>query len=167
MKHTTRRALVALAAATICAPTAYALQEVPPGGLPTASMYGSAVLPELDGVVSWKTLATVEPVKQSGKIVNQFGPGILALDGKQVRLQGFMMPMDIGESQRHFLISAAPPSCPFCLPAGPEAVVEVFAAKPVRYSPEPIFMSGKFSLVKADPSGLLYRLNDASEFKVR
>ena len=107
MKIKVRHAFVALAAATMCAPTAYALRDVPPGGLPTASMYGSTVLSELDGVVSWKTLATVEPVKQSGKIVNQFGPGILALDGKQIRLQGFMMPMDIGASQRHFLIGSA------------------------------------------------------------
>ena len=45
--------------------------------------------------------------------------------------------------------------------------MEVFAAKPVAFSTEPIFMTGKFSLVKADPSGLLYRLSDASEFKVR
>jgi hypothetical protein len=164
--RTTLSAVVAIATLSI-APVALSLSDVPPGGLPSATTYGSMLLPELDGVVSWKTLALVEPVKEQNKIVPKFDSKVLALDGKQVRLQGFMLPMDLGEAQRHFLISAAPPHCPFCMPAGPEAVVEVFARKAITFSMEPIFVSGKLSLVKSDASGLLYRLNDADQFKTK
>ena len=155
------------AAGILAAPPSFAWSDVPPQGLPSATIYGSTLLPETDGVVSWKTLGLVEPVKEGGKIVPRFDPHILALDGTEVRLQGFMLPMDIGDAQRHFLISAAPPHCPFCLPAGPEAVVEVFARKPVSFSMEPIFVSGKFALVKSDPSGLLYRLSEADQVRAR
>ena len=135
--------------------------NIPPTGLPSASVYSATMLPELDGVVSWRTLGEVEPVKRDGKMVPQFSGRILGLDGKLVRVQGFILPMDLGESQRHFLISAVPPHCPFCLPAGPDAVVEVFARKPIGYSMEPILVSGKLAVLTSDPSGLLYRLTDA------
>ena len=76
------------------------------------------LLPERDGVVSWKTLAQVEPVKKDGKIVPEFSRDILALDRKDVKVQGFMIPLDVGEKQKRFLIAAVPPHCSFCLPAG-------------------------------------------------
>jgi len=147
---------------------AFALSTgVPMSGLPSASMYGASVLPQAEGVVAWTTLAAVEPVKQGDKIVPRFSPAILALDGTQVRVQGFMIPMDLGDAQKHFLVSAAPPHCPFCLPAGPEAIVEVFAEKPVQFSMEPIVVSGKLALVKSDPSGLLYRMTRAEHVSLR
>jgi hypothetical protein len=92
--------------------------------------------------------------------VLQFSKGILGLDAKSVRVQGFILPLDVSEQQHHFLLSAVPPHCPFCMPAGPEAIVEVFSKKPVEYSIEPIIVSGKFAVLKNEPSGLLYRLTE-------
>lgn len=141
--------------------------NIPPAGLPSASLYSATVLPELDGVVSWKTLGEVEPIKRDGKMVPQFSGKILGLDGQQVRVQGFVLPMDLGESQKHFLISAVPPHCPFCMPAGPEAIVEVLAKEPVIYAFEPIIVSGRFAVLKEDPSGVLYRLTEAEPIPTR
>ena len=141
--------------------------NVPPAGLPSASSYSTTLLPEMDGVLSWKTLGEVEPVTHDGKVVPQFSSKILGLDGKSVRVQGFILPMDLGEKQKHFLISAVPPHCPFCMPAGPDAIVEVYTRKPVAYSMEPILVAGTFAVLANDPSGVLYRLTDAEPVAVR
>jgi hypothetical protein len=118
-------------------------------------------LPELKGVVSWKTLAEVTPVKQKDRFVPQFSPKITALDNKEVRLQGFMMPLDLGERQKNFILSSSAPSCAFCLPGGPDAIVEVQAKTPVKYGFEPVVLSGKLTVLRDDPTGLYYRLTDA------
>jgi len=118
-------------------------------------------LPELKGVVSWKTLADVKPVKEKDRFVPQFSKDITVLDKKEVKLQGFMMPLDTGEKQTRFLLVALPPSCAFCLPGGPEQMVEVVAKNPVKYGFDPIILSGKLAVLKDDPMGLYYRLTDA------
>ena len=135
--------------------------NIPATGLPSAADYSSSILPEIDGVVSWRTLAQVEPVKQGNKMVPQFSKDILGLDRKDVRIYGFIIPLDMGADQKHFLISAVPPHCPFCLPAGPDALVEVHAKKALSYGFEPIVVAGKFAVLKNDPAGVLYRMTDA------
>ena len=67
------------------------------------SQYSDKPLPEMKGVVSWKTLAEVTPVRQKDCFVPQFSKEINALDKKEVKLQGFMMPLDMGEKQKRFL----------------------------------------------------------------
>ena len=134
---------------------------IPQAGLPTAPQYSASLLPEMAGVVPWRTLAKVEPVKRDGKMFPEFDKEVLSLDQRKIKIQGFILPMDLGEKQKHFLISAVPPHCPFCLPAGPDAVVEVLANKPVAYGLEPIVMEGKLAVLKDDPSGVLYRMTDA------
>jgi len=125
------------------------------------SPYLDKPLPELKGVVSWKTLAEVTPVKQKDRFVPQFSKGVAALDQKEIKLQGFMMPLDMGEKQKRFLLVAMPPSCAFCLPGGPDQLVEVVAKNPVKYGFDPIVISGKFVVLKDDLTGLYYRLTDA------
>jgi uncharacterized protein len=144
-----------------CALSAAALTTVDPAGLPSANDYSSTLLPEMSGVVSWKTLGQVEPVKRGDRMVAEFGKAILALDQQSVRILGFMMPLDAAQQQRHFLLSAVPASCPYCMPSGPEAIVEVVSKQPVKYGFEPVLMMGKLSVLKNDPSGLLYRITDA------
>lgn len=122
-------------------------------------------LPELPGVVAWKTLANVQPVKQSDKVVPQFDKAVLALDKKEVKLQGFMMPLEAGERQKHFILTALPPSCGFCMPGGAESVVEVRSKQPIKYTVEPVLLTGKLSVLRDDPTGLYYRLVDAAPTK--
>ena len=118
-------------------------------------------LPESTGVVSWKTLAEVTPVKQKDTFVPSFSRGITQLDKKEVKLQGFMMPLEVGERQKNFILTSTPPGCAFCMPGGPDAIVEVQAKTPIKYGFEPVVLSGKFSVLKDDPTGLYYRLTDA------
>jgi len=157
-----RSTFALFAAAVVLAASAAAVTtDIPQTGLPAAGDYSATLLPERSGVVSWRTLAQVQPVKQNGKMVAEFSKEILVLDKKDVRVQGFIIPLDMGDKQKRFLLSAVPPHCPFCLPAGPDAVVEVTAKTPVKYGFEPIVVTGKFAVLKDDPSGVLYRLTDA------
>ena len=157
---------LALAVAALLAAQAHAVTNVPAGGLPTASDYSTQLLPERADVVSWRTLAQVTPVKQGNRMVPEFGKDVLALDRKDTRVQGFMIPLDVGDKQKRFLLTAVPSHCSFCLPAGPDALVEVVAKTPVKYTFEPIVVAGRFAVLKDDSTGLLYRLSDASQVEV-
>jgi hypothetical protein len=90
-----------------------------------------------------------------------YGDVIEALDGQEVKLMGFLFPLEGGIEHARFLLTAWPPSCPFCLPAGPSQMVEVFCAEPIAYSEGAIVIAGRFELLHDDPSGLYYRLHDA------
>jgi uncharacterized protein len=122
----------------------------------------SQFLKDKPGFTSWRTLARVELVKRGTKMVPSFDNAINGLDGKSIKVQGFMIPLDIGDKQRRFLLVAAPPHCSFCLPAGPDAMIEVRAKSDVRYGFEAVGLSGKFQVLKDDPAGLFYRLTEAS-----
>ena len=152
---------IAAVAAGAALPAGAVTSDIPQAGLPTANDYSQTLLPERAGVVSWRTLSQVQPVKQNGKMVAEFSKEILGLDKKDVRVQGFIIPLDIGDKQKRFLLTAVPPHCAFCLPAGPDGVVEVVAKTPVKYGFEPIVVSGRFAVLKDDPNGVLYRLTDA------
>lgn len=125
------------------------------------SPFAGKPLPELKGVVSWKTLNDVKTVKQKDRFMPEFGKSVVVLDKKEIRLQGFMMPLDMGEKQKRFILAALPPTCSYCLPGGPEQMVEVQAKTPVKYGFEPIVVSGRFTVLRDDAMGLYYRLTDA------
>jgi hypothetical protein len=120
-------------------------------------------LPERKDVVSWKTLAQVELIKQKDRYVPQFSSNVAALDKKEVKIQGFMMPLETGDRQSHFVLSAMPTTCSFCLPGGPESMVEIKTKKPVKYTFEPIVMTGRLAVLKDDPTGVFYRIVDATQ----
>ncbi len=132
--------------------------HVPPPNAPPAMQQ----LTDIKGVVSWNTLAKVKQIKTKDRILPEFSKEIVALNDKEVKVQGFMMPLSAGDKQTHFLISVMPQTCSFCLPAGPEGVVEVKAKTPVKYTFEPVIVSGKMTILKEDPMGLYYRLTDAT-----
>jgi hypothetical protein len=155
------RRLVAASVIGLALPALALDGSVPAEGLPSASVFSARLLPDRPGLVSWKTLASIESVNEGSRIVPRFSKEILALDKQRVRVQGFVLALDLGQQQTHFLITAVPPHCQYCLPAGPDAIVEVFAKTPVRYGIEPIILDGKLAVLKSDPSGVLYRLTEA------
>ena len=149
----TKLILVALALAF----PALAQHQPPPGADPSQFK----PLEERKDVVSWKLLAQVELVKMKDRYVPQFAQSVAALDQKEVKIQGFMMPLQTGERQSHFVLAAMPVTCSFCLPGGPESLVEVKTKRPVKYTFDPITVSGKLSVLKDDPTGVFYRITDA------
>ena len=122
-------------------------------------------LPERKDVVSWKVFSQVELVKQKDRYVPKFAPNVAALDQKEVKVQGFMMPLQTGDKQTHFVLTAMPQSCAFCMPGGPESMVEIKTKTPVKYTFDPVVVSGKLTILKDDPTGIFYRIVDATPTK--
>ena len=150
-----------LALLSILAFPAIAQHQVPQGADPSAFQ----PLPERKDVVSWKTLAQVELVKAKDRYVPQFASTVTALDQKQVKMQGFMLPLQMGDKQSHFVLAAMPQTCSFCMPGGPESMVEVKMKTPVKYTFDAVVLSGKLAVLKDDPTGIFYRLTDAEPAK--
>jgi len=149
----TKAFLLALALAFPAA----AQHQLPPGADPSQFK----PLTERKDLLSWKLLAQVDLVKMKDRYVPQFAQAIAALDQKEVKVQGFMMPLQMGDKQTHFVLSSMPQTCAFCMPGGPESLVEVKTKRPVKYSFEPVIVTGKLSVLKDDPTGVFYRILDA------
>jgi hypothetical protein len=136
-------------------------EQAPPPGAPGATPQALKPLEERKDVVSWKLFAQVELVRVKDRFVPQFSSGVAALDKKEVKVQGFMMPLEMGDKQTHFILAALPQTCAFCLPGGPEQMVEIRSKVPVKYTFEPIVVSGRLAVLKDDPTGVFYRLTEA------
>jgi len=130
-----------------------------------AAIFLVALIPaaaeEESTIVSWDTLAQVSVTRQKDRFVAQFSKQILTLDKREVKLKGFMMPLERGLAQKHFLLTMEPPDGDFCMPGNAEQFAEVLAKEPVKVPSDAIVVSGTFSLVQDDYGGLLYRLTDA------
>ncbi len=143
-----------------------------PAGLATGTGAGVhspnspiAPLPMRADVVPWAVLTDITTKTEKNKITPVFTRSQMALNQKSQRLQGFMMPLEPGEKQRHFLLTSVPMSCGFCTPGGPESMVEVRTKTPVKYTLEPVVVEGKFAVLSDDPYGLYYRITDAASVK--
>jgi hypothetical protein len=112
--------------------------------------------------VPWDTLAQVQLVPERNIYLPRFADAVLKLDAREVKLQGFMLPLNAGEKQTHFVLTASPSECGFCISSGPEAMVEVKAKTGFKYSIDAVMVKGRLELVKNDPgAGVFYRLHDA------
>jgi uncharacterized protein len=119
-----------------------------------------------DGVIGWDVLGEMDvEVEVLGPLRSVFHVDyterVKALDGQEVRIMGFLYPLEGGMRHARFLLTAWPPSCPFCLPAGPSQMVEVLCEEPVEFSEGAILMAGTLSVLEDDPSGMYYRMDNA------
>jgi hypothetical protein len=124
-----------------------------------------APLPERADVLPWSMLTDVKTKAVKNRLLPAFPAQVQALNDKTQRIQGFMMPLDPGEKQKHFLLSSVPLTCSFCTPGGPESMVEVKTKTPVKYSMEPVTVEGRFAVLNDDSYGLYYRITDAVSVK--
>ena len=116
---------------------------------------------EMPGVVPWYSLTRVSYVQRDGRTELEFDDGINRMNGKPIKLRGYVTPLQLGREQKHFILSPTPPSCAFHMPAAAVELVEVFTSAPVAYSLEPVVISGTFAVLNHDPSGIYYRIADA------
>ncbi len=117
-------------------------------------------LPETKGALSWKVLGDVTMKRKGDRMVPVYTPAIQSLNQQEVLVQGFMMPLEPGSKQKHFLLTISPQTCAFCLPAGPEGMIEIVSKQAVAYTMEPIALRGKLLVLPDDPMGIYYRLTD-------
>jgi uncharacterized protein len=116
-------------------------------------------------VLPWSMLTDVKTKADKNRLLPVFPAPVAALNQKTQRIQGFMMPLEPGERQKHFLLTSVPMTCGFCTPGGPESMVEVKTKTPVKYSMDIVVVEGKFAVLNDDPYGLYYRITDAVSVK--
>jgi len=120
----------------------------------------------------WKTLTKITYVKEYDEFLGfkidkpVFSEEIKALDGKDVTVKGFIIPVEGYKGHTEFIFSAYPYSmCFFCGGAGPESVMEVQAIEAINYTAESIVLKGKLHLNSEDVNKLMFSLSDARMVK--
>lgn len=132
--------------------------------------YGADYLDQIPkaplGAVDWKVLFGIgeeEVIDQGLSLFKPiFSPAVKKLNGKKVKIKGFMFPLDMAETQKHFLLSAFPPSCPFHAPGGPKHIIDINVEEGIEFTYDPLIIEGEMELIEFDEDdGLYYRLNNA------
>lgn len=96
-----------------------------------------------------------------------FDPELDALEGKTVKIRGFMTPFDSLTDFTTFMVFPNPTGCNFCAPPSPLEVVLVrLKADKQGFVPEPIEVEGTLSLWRKEKTdnahkSFLYVMNDA------
>jgi uncharacterized protein len=138
-------------------------QPVPNGAMPPDHVWRPAPTPP--GAVGWDLLSTTKEKERKVDgiwyVVPEFSPQVRRLANQVVKVNGYMLPLGNAQSQQHFVLMAYPPSCPFCLTAGPTKLMEVQARAPIKFDYDAILIEGRLQLLQNDPSGMFYRLVDA------
>lgn len=85
-----------------------------------------------------------------------------ALEGKRIKVSGWMDPLQVGTEQKRFVLLGYPPGCPFHFHAAPMQFIEVMASTPFETDrTNVITVSGVLELTGYDESGVFYRLWDS------
>jgi hypothetical protein len=124
-----------------------------------------APLPGRTDALPWSVLTAIKTKVVKNRLLLVFPDSVKELHQTNQRIQGFMIPLEPGEKQKHFLLSSVPLTCSFCFPGGPESMVEVKTKTPVKYTIEPVLVEGQFMVLQDDPMGLYYRVIDAISIK--
>ena len=120
----------------------------------------------------WRTLAMIKFDMQMGEANDMViqkprtEPMIKAMDGDEVLVKGYIIPLSGKKGQSHFMFSAYPfANCFFCGKAGAESVMEVFTRddKKIDYSDEAIYIKGTFKYLGFKPNDIMFSLTDARQ----
>lgn len=120
----------------------------------------------------WKTLAKITFKKEYDEMlgfkvdVPVFSAPIQKLEGKEIVIKGYIIPVEGYKSHKEFVFSAFPYNmCFFCGGAGPETVMEVQSNEAIKYTAESVTLRGKLGLNSTDVNQLMYFLTDAELVK--
>jgi len=120
----------------------------------------------------WQQLSKITYKKEYNEImgfkvdVPVFAEDVQKLNGQEITIKGYIIPIEGYKSHQEFVFSAFPYSmCFFCGGAGPETVMEGFASEAVKYTDDPVTLKGKLELNNDDINRLIYSLNDATLVK--
>ena len=120
--------------------------------------------------IDWKFLSKVEfedkyfEEYEAWYLFPNFSEAINKLDGKKIRIKGYVIPMDVEDNL--YALSAYPFSaCFFCGGAGPESVMSIkFRGQPRHYDTDDVAtFEGFLHLNTTDLDTFNYVLRDAEE----
>lgn len=114
----------------------------------------------------WKTLGKITFKKEYDEMmgfkvdVPVFSPEVQALEGQEITVKGYIIPVEDYGGQKEFVFSAFPYNmCFFCGGAGPETVMKVSASEEIPYTAESITIRGTLNLNATDRNELMYALS--------
>ncbi|MFT4567503.1 MAG: hypothetical protein ACI9FN_002470 [Saprospiraceae bacterium] len=117
----------------------------------------------------WKTLSKITYKKEYDEFLGfkidkpVFAESVEAMEGQEVTVKGYIIPVEGYKSHKEFIFSAYPYNmCFFCGGAGPETVMEVESLEDVEYTAEQVVLRGKLKLNADDINRLMYLLVDAT-----
>ena len=112
--------------------------------------------------VAWDTLAEVDYEQVDQQWILNFSDDVKALDGSTVKIEGFIMPIEVGGGQREFLLTKNPSQgCFFCSNEGPESMIEVQAGHDTEFTYDAVAVQGTLHVLEDNDMGLYYRITDA------
>lgn len=122
------------------------------------------------GSNTWQTLAKITYKKEYDELMGfkidkpVFSDPIKKLEGKEITVKGYIIPVEGYKSHSEFIFSAFPYNmCFFCGGAGPETVMEVETIDPVKYQAEAIVLKGTLELNSEDINRLMFKLTNAKK----
>lgn len=117
---------------------------------------------------TWRALGKITFKKEYDELMGfkidkpVFSKEVLAMEGKEITIKGYIIPVEGYKSHKEFIFSAFPYNmCFFCGGAGPETVMEVEAATPVKFTNEAITLKGTLRLNADDINRLMYKIENA------
>ncbi len=133
---------------------------------PAETVWQPAATPP--GGVSWALLESTEEITQerSGLIYSKprFPARVRALAGKTIKVSGYMLPLQSGSRQSHFVLLAYPPDCPFHLNPAPDQFIEIRVSRAVGVDENSVrTFEGKLVLSGEDESGVFYKMVEGRE----
>ena len=113
------------------------------------------------------TASTIDKHYLEGTYSITFTPEVSALDNQSVSVDGFMMPLDSTAKSNHFLLSMRAPSCPYCPPAAPNEMIEIFTTQPVASSDQLTTVHGMLKLMEPKSEmGIFFQIKNAKILQV-
>lgn len=106
-----------------------------------------------------KTAITVD--EKAGTYAATFPDEVRKMNGHDIRIDGFMLPLETTETFSHFLLSKRTPTCFFCPPGAPNEIIEVYATRPVEWTEELVTYEGRFELIDNREMGVFFKLTGA------
>lgn len=115
----------------------------------------------------WKKLTEVTykiSEDQYGELyVPVFSENITKMEGKVVEADGYIIPFEGMFKPEHIILSSLPlAECFFCGSGGPETVMEVDMASPIKYTSNRVRVRGTLTLNSKDPEKLMYIMTNAT-----
>ncbi len=138
----------------------------------TTSLWGQEATADTQEQNTWKTLSKITYKKEYDEFLGfkidkpVFAKQVEDLQGKEIIVKGYIIPVEGYKSHNEFIFSAYPYNmCFFCGGAGPETVMEVESVDAVEYTAEQVVLKGTLQLNADDVNRLMYLLVDATQIE--
>ncbi len=112
---------------------------------------------------AWALLATTKVTmdQKKGTYSAVYPPKVHALFGHDLRVAGFILPLEAGEKFSHFLLSRRTPTCQFCPPGEPNEIIDVTLDKPTAWKEDMVTVTGHFEKMSNAELGVFFALKHA------